>query len=109
MFQTVLKWICAGTFAGSLYYWPNLYRAEILLAVWILSIVVFAHSNLAEKFIWIPVVLGITDVFGSIVVLALPARSTLTVDLAALVLFAVAVDVLKKRKPLLAVIGHRVR
>ncbi len=107
MFQTVLKWICAGTFAGSLYYWPNLYCAEILLAVWILSIVVFAHSNLAEN--WIPVVLGITGVFGSIVVLALPARSTLTVDLAALALFAVAVDVLKKRKPLLAVIGHRVR
>ena len=109
MVTTLLKWISAGTLAGSLYLSPNRYCAALLLAVWTIAIAVFVHSNLAEKFLWIPVLLGLAGVFGSIVVLALPANITLTVNLATLVLFAVAVDVLKKHRPLLDVIKHRAR
>jgi hypothetical protein len=109
MVMTLLKWMSAGTFAGSLYYSPSRYCAALLLAVWAIAIVVFVHSNLAEKFLWVPVLLGLAGVFGSIVVLVLPANITLTVDLATLVLFVAAVDALKKRRPLLALIKHRAR
>jgi hypothetical protein len=77
-----------------------------MLAVWMVVIGVFVCSTFAEKFLWIPVSFGVTGVLGSIFVLAIPANVTLAADVAALALFIVSFEMLKKRRPSLAVVKH---
>ncbi|HWR14794.1 MAG TPA: hypothetical protein VN577_08185 [Terriglobales bacterium] len=81
--------------------------AATLLAVWAVAIGVFVCSKSAEKLIWIPVLLGIAGVLGSIVVLAIPAKFTLEANVVTLALFIVSFGMLKKRHPATAVVRTR--
>jgi hypothetical protein len=108
MVMTLLKWI-SGPLVGSLYYSPDGHRTEVLIVVWTVVISVFIRSNLAEELLWIPVLLGLSGVFGSIAILAFSGNTALTVNLTTLVAFVIAVDVLKKHRCALVAMKHHAR
>src|SRR5579864_5570065 len=94
MFATLLKWTVGSLLVGALLWrsasaQPALALA-LLLAVWTVAIAVLAYSSLAERFLWIPVLLALAGVFGSVLVFAFPASITLAADVATLVLFIVS-------------------
>jgi hypothetical protein len=102
----LLEWISEIAFIESLFGYSARECAALLLAVWTVVIGVFVCSNFAEKLLWIPVLLGVTGVLGSIFVLAIPANVVLATDIATLALFIVSFEVLKKRRPSMAAVKH---
>ena len=63
---------------------------------------------MAERLLWIPVLLALAGVFGSVFVLVVPANITLAVNEAILATFLVALKVLKSnRRSAMAFAGHR--
>lgn len=88
MLMTLLKWTTGTAFLGSLFWCSARDCATLLLAVWMVAIGVFVYSNLADRFFWIPVLLALAGVFGSIFVLAIPGKITLAANVATLVIFS---------------------
>jgi hypothetical protein len=99
MFTTRLQWITGGAFLGSLFWFPARdYVALLLFVVWAAAIGMMVYLNLADKFLWIPVLLALAGVLGSVFVLAIPTNISLTANIATLVLFVASLKVLKKRR-----------
>lgn len=93
----VLKSAAGIAFFGSLFFLLHCsYLAVLLLGAWVLAIAFMVRANLGEKFLWIPVVLALAGVLGSVFVLAIPANLTLAVNEATLFIFAFSLGVLKK-------------
>ena len=93
---------------GSLFWCSACQCVSLLLVIWTLAIGFLAYFNLANRFLWIPVLLALAGVFGSILVLAIPADIILAANVATLVLFGVSLEVLKdKRDSSVAVLRHR--
>jgi hypothetical protein len=108
MLKTLLKWIVGAAILGSLFWCSNRECVALLLTVWTVAIGIFVYSNLADRFLWIPVLLALFGVFGSILVLAIPANIILAGNMATLILFAISLEVLKdKRHSSIAVLRHR--
>jgi len=109
MFASLLKWITVDAFLGSLFWFSNTnYLVLLLLAAWMAAIAVLVHSNLGDRFCWIPVALVLAGVFGSMFVLAIPTNMTLAVNEITLVIFIVSIEVLKKeRREPIALVSHR--
>jgi len=83
-------------------------RVTLLLAVWTVAIVVFVASNFAGRFLWVPVLLGLTGVLSCIFMFALPAMLTLAINVPALMLFVLALELLKnKHHSPVALVKHR--
>lgn len=106
MLTALLKWIAIATFLGSLFWCSARDCVALLVAVWTVAIGVFVYSNLAGRFLWIPVLLALAGVFGSILMLAVPANITLAANVATLVLFIVSLEVLKKHGSSIAFVRH---
>ena len=102
MSAAVLKLFNDSTSLGSVVWFAARDWATLLLVIWTAAISVFVDSNFVARFLWIPISLGLAGVLGSILMLALPANLTLAANVATLVLFVVAFEVLKKRRPKLA-------
>ncbi len=107
MLTTLLKWSPGAAFLSSLFWCPARDCAVVLLAVWTVAIGTFVYSNLADRFLWIPMLLAFAGVFGSILVLAIPANITLAANVATLILFVVSLEVLKRRRSSIAFMRHR--
>lgn len=108
MLTTLLKWITGAAFLGSLFWCSARDCTALLLAVWTLAIGVFVYSDLADRFLWIPVLLALAGVFSSILPLATSPNMALVANAATLVLFMVSLEVLKKKhRSSMALIRHR--
>lgn len=109
MFTTLLESIAGAVFLGSLFWCSSRDCVALLLIAWTLAIGAFVYSNLAERFLWIPVLLALAGVFGSVFALVVPANMTLAVNEAILATFLVALKVLKsKRRSAVAFVRHSV-
>lgn len=98
MLTTILKLITGTAFLGSLFWFSaHDWVALLLLAAWILAIAMVVRSNRVDRFLWIPVVIALAGVLGSVLVLAIPAGITLASNEAILVLFIGSFEVLKRR------------
>jgi len=95
MLTTLLTGIAGAALLGSLFWGSARDGVTLLLAVWTVAIGVFAYSNLADRSLWIPALLALAGVFGSILPLAIPGNMTLAANLAILLLFIVSLEVLK--------------
>jgi hypothetical protein len=92
----LMKCVSGMVFLGSLIWYPSGVCAGLLLAVWTIAIVVFAFSNVAGRFLWIPLLLALSGLLGSIFLLAIPNTMILTAEEAMLVTFMVSLELLKK-------------
>jgi len=102
MSAAVLKLLQDSTSFGSVVWLAARDWATLLLVIWTAAIAVFVDSNFVARFLWIPITLGLAGVLGSILMLAIPANLTLAANVVTLVLFVVAFEVLKRRRPKLA-------
>lgn len=108
MLTTLLRTVIGGAFLGSLFWFSDRdWVGLLLLAVWTVAIGAMIHSNLAERFLWIPLALALTGLFSSIIVLAIPANITLAANLVTIVLFLVSLEVLKRQRSLIALVRLR--
>jgi hypothetical protein len=108
MLTTVLKWTTGTAFLGGLFWCSAGDCTTLLLAVWMVAIGILVYSNLADRFLWILLLLALAGVFGSIFVIAIPGSITLAANVATLVTFIVSVEVLKKKhRSAMAVMRHR--
>jgi hypothetical protein len=108
MFKTLLKGIMGAAILGTLYLWSTRDCVVPMLAVWTAAIWVLICFNLADRLLWIPVVLALAGVFGSILALVVPVDIGLTANLATLLLFCFSLERLKrKRRSAVVVVGHR--
>jgi hypothetical protein len=98
MLAMFLKWITGTAFLGSLFWFSaHDWVALLLLSAWIVAIAVLVRSDLMDRFLWIPMVIALAGVLGSVFVFAIPAGITLAVNEITLVMFMVSFEVLKKR------------
>jgi hypothetical protein len=72
----------------------------VLLAMWVGAIAVLVYADLADRFLWVPVLLAITGVFASILPLAMPPNIAMVVNAATLTLFILSVQVSKPKRRL---------
>ncbi len=93
----LVKCVSSMVFLGSLFWCPSGMCAALLLAVWTIGIALFAYSNVPEPFLWIPLLLALTGLFGAIFILAIPNTVILAAEEALLVVFMVSLGSLKKR------------
>ena len=93
----LMKCVSGMVFLGSLFWCPSGMCAALLLAVWTIGIALFAYSNVPEPFLWIPLLLALTGLFGSIFILAIPDTVILAAEEATLVVFMISLGLLKKR------------
>ncbi len=107
MLTTLFKWIAGSAFLGSLFWCSGDDRAALLLAGWTIGIVVFVCSNVADRFLLVPVILAFGGVFSLIVVFAIPVTATVAANAATFVLFIVSLEVLQKRRFVHALTKHR--
>jgi hypothetical protein len=107
MLTTLFKWIAGPAFLSSLFWCSGGNRAALLLAAWTVGIVVFVCSNVADRFLLVPVILAFGGAFGLIAVFAIPLTATVAANAATFVLFIVSLEVLKKRRFVHALTKHR--
>ena len=108
MLTTPLKWTTGSAFLGSLFWFSPGDCTALLLAAWMAAIGVFIYSDLADRFLWIPLLVALAGVFGSIFVIAIPGSITLATNAATLVIFIVSVEMLKKKhRSAMAMVRHR--
>jgi hypothetical protein len=107
MLTTLLAWITGAVFLAGLFWCSARDCVALLLAVWTVAIAALVYSNLANRLLWIPVLLALTGVFGSLFALAIPTNITLAVNEATLVLFIVSLEVLRKRRSATVSMRHR--
>ena len=98
MLTTSLLWIVGAIILGSLFWCSVRECVALLLAAWTVAVGILVHSNLADRFLWIPVLLALIGVFGSIIVLASLTNMVLAANIATLTLFTVSVYVLKNNR-----------
>lgn len=80
----------------------------LLLIVWTGAIVVFSYITWSDKHLWIPVLLALGGVFGSLLPLAINSTVALVANAATLILFIVSLERLKpKRRRASAFVSHR--
>jgi len=107
MLTTPLNWITGATLLGTLLLSSSRDCAALLLVFWALAIGVFVYMNLRDRFLWIPVVLALTGVFGSTFALTIPGAITLAANGVTLLIFVVSLEVLnKKHRPAIALVRH---
>jgi hypothetical protein len=98
MLTTFSKFITGTAFLGSLFWFSaHDWVALLLFAAWIIAIAVVVRSNRVDRFLWIPAVIALAGVLGSVLVLAIPAGITLAANEATLVMFIISFEVLKRR------------
>ena len=68
--------------------------AVLLLAVWVGVIAVLLNVDRANKLLWIPVLLAVAGVFGSVLPLAISFNIAVVENGATLILFIVSLEVL---------------
>lgn len=68
----------------------------LLLAVWVGATAVLVHTDCAEKFLWIPVLLALAGVFSSMLPVAASPDVAAVANGAILLLFIVSFGVLEK-------------
>lgn len=109
MFTTLSRLITGTAFLGSLFWFSaHEWVALLLLAAWIIAIAVVVRSNLVDKFLWIPVLIALAGVLGSVLVLAIPAGITLAANEVTLVMFIVSFQVLKRRRGNYEAVGRSI-
>lgn len=93
---------------GSLFWCPARACATLLLVLWTVAIGIFVYLDLADRFLWIPVLLALVGVLGLVFVLAIPVNLILAANEATFTMFIVSLEVLtKKRRLFLTSIRHR--
>jgi hypothetical protein len=100
MLTTLIKWIAVAAFLVVLFRGSARDGAVLLFAAWTVAIAVFAYRNLLERFLWIPVVLALAGVFGSLFVLSFPNPASLLANETLLVMFIVSLDLLGENRRL---------
>jgi hypothetical protein len=108
MLTTLLQSFTGAALLSSLFWGSARDCAVLLLVVWMVVIGAFVVSNLADRFLWIPVLLALAGLFASVFALVIPANIILAVNVATLVSFVVSVEVLKKKdRSWIALMEHR--
>jgi hypothetical protein len=108
MLKALLKGMMGAALLGSLFLWSARDSIVPMLAVWTAAIAVLIYSNLADRHLWIPVVLALAGIFGSILALVVPVNIALAANLATLLLFSVSLGVLKgKRRSAVVAVGTK--
>jgi hypothetical protein len=80
----------------------------LLLAIWVVAIAVFVSLDWPDKHLWIPVLLALAGVFGSILPVAIAPNVALVANAAMLVLFIVSLERLRpRRRRAIAFVNHR--
>jgi hypothetical protein len=80
----------------------------LLLAVWVGAITVLVYTDLAEKFLWIPVLLAVAGLFSSMLPVAVSPDVAAVANGAILLLFIVSFGLLRKnRRSSIALMRHR--
>ncbi len=92
-----MKCVSGVVFLGSLFWCPRDHCVVLLLAVWAIALGILVYSNLADRFLWIPILLALSGLFGLILLLAIPTSTTLAAEEVTLVMFVVSLAVLKKK------------
>jgi hypothetical protein len=72
----------------------------VLLAMWVGAIAILVYVNLADKFLWVPVLLALTGIFASILPLAMSSNIALVANAATLILFILSVQMFKPKRRL---------
>jgi hypothetical protein len=74
----------------------------VLLAMWVGAIAVLVYVDLADRFLWVPVLLALTGVFASILPLVMSPNIAVVVNASTLTLFILSVQMskLKRRLPI---------
>jgi len=108
MLTTSIKWIAVAAFFVALFRGSARDGAVLLLAAWTVAIAVFAYRNMLERFLWIPSVLALGGIFGSLFVLSFPHPISLLANEALLVMFIVSLDILgEDRRLAIPLVHHR--
>jgi hypothetical protein len=80
----------------------------LLLIVWTGSIAAFSYITLSDRHLWIPVLLALAGVFGSLLPLATTPNIALVANAATLILFIVSLQTLRpKCRRAIASVSHR--
>jgi hypothetical protein len=103
---TLLKWFMVAALFGGLFWCSTGHCVALLVAIWAVATLVLVYSNLDERFSWIPVLLALAGLFGSILILAIPGDITLAINEAILITFLISVEVLKKERRSVAFARH---
>lgn len=74
----------------------------MLLAMWVGAIAVLVCVDLAERFLWIPVLLALTGVFTSILPLVISSNIAPVANLATLILFVLSLQMFRPKSQLLS-------
>jgi hypothetical protein len=106
MLTTLLKWLMVAAVFGGLFWCSTSDCMVLLVAIWAVATGVFVYSNLTERFLWIPVLLALVGLFGSVSVLAIPGATTLAINEATLVTFIISIIALKKGRRRVALARH---
>lgn len=106
MRTTLLIWIAGAAILGGLFWCSARECMTALLALWTILIGSFVYSNLKERHLFIPVLLGAIGILGSVFVLAIPGNITLAANVAVVVSFVASVEVMKRRASI-ALVRHR--
>jgi hypothetical protein len=78
----------------------------LLLIVWTGSIAAFSYITLSDRHLWIPVLLPLAGVFGSLLPLAITPNIALVANAATLILLPLE-RLRPKRRRAIAVVSHR--
>lgn len=72
----------------------------VLLAMWVAAIAILVYADLADRFLWVPVLLALTGVFASILPLVMSSDIALVANASTLILFIFSVRVFKPKRRL---------
>ncbi len=72
----------------------------VLLAMWVGAIAVLVNVDLADRFLWVPVLLVLTGVFASMLPLIMSSNIALVTNAATLILFILSVQMFRPRRRL---------
>lgn len=108
MLTTFTKWILVSGFLAVLFCGSGRQCAVLSFSGWTIAIAVFVYLNLVERFLWIPALLALAGLFGSLFVLSFPNPVNRAVNEAVFVMFIVSLIVLSRdRRPSTALLQHR--
>jgi len=93
----LVKCVSGMILLGGLFWCPSGLCAALLLGIWMIAIAVFAYSNVAERFLWVPLLVALAGMSGLIFILAVPDAMILAAEEAMLVIFVLALGLLKER------------
>jgi hypothetical protein len=98
MFTRLLRWATVAAVLGSLFQCSSRGSVALLFGMWVVVIAMFGYLDMTDRFIWVPALLGVGGVFGTVIALAVPGKIPLAANVAVLLSFVISLEVLMKKR-----------